>query len=149
MELCILRMHRITTLKACFLVFAGWDRYILTEDEVLENFLEHVIRKYIPRIFYKYKIIYVGGGSNTVALMDRNASHNFLSSKENVIAILDGDQRGEKYAQRDSGIDFLPWESVEKKLFADYNESETLTRVPDYRNGGIDNPNGKICTQRS
>lgn len=41
--------------------FEGYDRYILTEDEVLEGFLEYILHSRSITPFYRYKIIGVGG----------------------------------------------------------------------------------------
>ncbi|TQN50120.1 Methionine import ATP-binding protein MetN [Acidithiobacillus thiooxidans ATCC 19377] len=51
--------------KARLFGFAGWDKYILTEDEVLLSFIEAVIEKYCPQIFFRYKIIFIGGGDSS------------------------------------------------------------------------------------
>lgn len=98
--------------------FRGWDRYILTEDEVLCDFLEFVVRRYCGNLFYSYKIIYVGGSTNTTDLMHRNATENFLAESRNVITVLDGDQRVRRHSRRDN-VYCIPMESVEKALLAE------------------------------
>lgn len=98
--------------------FSGWDRYILTEDEVLLGFIEAVIEKYCPKTFFHYKIIFIGGGTQVVGLMKHNEREQFLSSPEKVIAILDGDQRNERFVG-DPGVHVIPIESVEKAIYAD------------------------------
>ncbi|MEB5958580.1 AAA family ATPase, partial [Escherichia coli] len=47
-------------IKSTLFGFKGWDKYILTEDEVLQNFLEYIINAPGNDYFYEYKIIYVG-----------------------------------------------------------------------------------------
>lgn len=98
--------------------FRGWDKYILTEDEVLGDFLEFVVRRYCGNLFYSYKIIYVGGSNNTTDLMQRNAKENFLAEGEDVITVLDGDQRIRRHGRR-SNVYCIPMESVEKALLAE------------------------------
>ena len=98
--------------------FRGWDKYILTEDEVLGDFLEFVVRRYCGNLFYSYKIIYVGGSTNTTDLMHRNATENFLAESRDVITVLDGDQRIRKHSRRDN-VYCIPMESVEKALLAE------------------------------
>jgi hypothetical protein len=98
--------------------FRGWDKYILTEDEVLGEFLEFVVRRYCGNLFYGYKIIYVGGGTNTTDLMRRNATDKFLAESGDVITVLDGDQRIRKHSRRDN-VYCIPLESVEKALLAE------------------------------
>jgi len=98
--------------------FRGWDKYILTEDEVLGEFLEFVIQRYCGNLFYSYKIIYVGGSTNTTDLMRRNAKENFLAESKDVITVLDGDQRALRQGRRDNVL-CIPLESVEKALLAE------------------------------
>jgi ABC-type dipeptide/oligopeptide/nickel transport system ATPase subunit len=114
-------------IKSLLFGFSGWDKYILTEDIVLQNFLDYIIKRYCPEIFYEYKIIYVGGGPNVVDLMRRNSLEKFLSEPTNVISILDGDQRECAYAQGDA-IYFIPLDSVEKALFAEYKKPDFTPR---------------------
>lgn len=108
-------------IKTLLFGFVDWDRYILTEDEVLHGFLEVVIQRYCGNVFYRYKIIYVGGGPQVSDLLRRNEREGFLSEAENVIAVLDGDQIREDYA-RHPNILFLPIDSVEKALFRYHGE---------------------------
>lgn len=48
-------------IKSLLYGFKGWDKYILTEDEILKELLEYVIQRYCKDIFYQYIIIYIGG----------------------------------------------------------------------------------------
>lgn len=105
-------------IKSILYGFHGWDRYILTEDEVLQDFLAYVLKKHCSDVFYRHKVIYIGGGSNTVNLLLRNAQEKLFSEPENVIAILDGDQRKLKHAQHPN-VYCIPMESVEKELLAE------------------------------
>ncbi|MDH0090413.1 ATP-binding protein [Achromobacter mucicolens] len=104
--------------KARLFGFSGCDRYILTEDEVLLGFIEAVIQKYCTNIFFRYRVIFIGGGSQVVALMKHNEKEEFLSSPDKVIAVIDGDQRNEKFA-RNFGVHLIPIDSVEKALYLD------------------------------
>ena len=101
--------------------FLGFDRYILTEDRVLRDFLETVIRRYCQDVFFEYKIIYIGGGQQVVDLLVRNRSDQFLSEPRNVIAVLDGD-RQEKGIAQEENVYCLPFESVESALHKYYME---------------------------
>ena len=113
--------------------FMGWDRYILTEDLVLQGFLESLIRNYCKDVFFQYKIIYVGGGSQVSDLLFRNETEQFLSDPANVIAILDGDQRTFHHTQHNN-IHCLPIESVEKALLEYYCEEDFPHRLPAGKN---------------
>lgn len=105
-------------IKSTLFGFNGWDKYILTEDDVLKDFMEHLISKYCKQSFYQHKIIYVGGGTNTTDLMKRNETERFFSKdKKNVIAILDGDQKKLPHANKEN-VYCIPMESVEKELLA-------------------------------
>lgn len=103
--------------KARLFGFSGWDKYILTEDQVLLGFIEAVIEKYCPDTFFRYKIIFIGGGSQVTSLMKHNEREQFLSSPDQVIAILDGDQKNEKFLGY-PGVHTVPIESVEKAIYA-------------------------------
>ena len=102
--------------KARLFGFSGWDKYILTEDQVLQEFIRFLIEKFCPNTFFRYKIIFIGGGSQVVALMKHNHDEHFLSSPEKVISILDGDQSNEKYSKH-PGVHMIPMQSIEKSLF--------------------------------
>jgi ABC-type Mn2+/Zn2+ transport system ATPase subunit len=117
-------------IKSILFGFDGWDKYILTEDEVLQKYIEHLIGIYCKDTFYRYKIIYVGGGSNTVDLMQRNRTHEFLSSQDNVICILDGDQKEYKPVTSNKDSVFcIPQESVEKDLFESYKNKDLDSKL--------------------
>ncbi|MCU7803137.1 MAG: ATP-binding protein [Candidatus Thiodiazotropha sp. (ex Lucinoma borealis)] len=110
--------------KSILFGFQGWDKYILTEDRVLKNYLEHLISHAGTQIFFRYIIIYIGGGQNVVDLMKRNESDKFLSSPENVISILDGDQQEISYFKNNNRVLFIPFKSVEKQLEHHHNNNE-------------------------
>ena len=109
--------------------FSGWDRYILTEDIVLSDFLDTLMRHCCPNLFFTYKIIHIGGAGQVVDLLERNRNDQFLSKPENVMAILDGDQSEEKIAAR-ANVECLPFASVEKALEHHYGESDFPHRLP-------------------
>ncbi len=104
--------------KARLFGFSGWDRYILTEDEVLLGFIEAIIRKYCTQPFFSYKLIFIGGGAQVIGLMKNNEKEQFLSSPDKVIAILDGDQKNEKFANHPE-VYMIPIDSVEKAIYAE------------------------------
>lgn len=109
--------------KARLFGFFGWDKYILTEDEVLHGFIEALIEKFCPKIFFRYKVIFIGGGTQVVGLMKHNEREQFLSSPDKVIAILDGDQNNEKHSSH-PGVHLIPMESVEKAIYADRKNAD-------------------------
>ena len=114
-------------IKSRLFGFLGFDRYILTEDRVLRDFLETFIRRYCPNVFFEYMIIYIGGAGQVVDLLVRNRSDQFLSERSNVIAVLDGDQR-QKFAQEEN-VYCLPFENVEAALHEYYMEGDFPYRL--------------------
>lgn len=108
--------------------FRGFDRYILTEDRVLLDFLESFIRRCCPDVFFKYKIIYIGGARQVVDLLVRNRADHFLSDPMNVIAVLDGDKRDEGFVQEDN-VYCLPFDNVEAALHEYYMEVDFPYRL--------------------
>jgi hypothetical protein len=116
--------------------FHGWDKYILTEDKMLKEYLTHLISQNNTEIFFQYNIIYIGGASQVVDLMKRNSTEQFFSSPDNVISVLDGDRIGENYCQNNDKVLFIPFNSVEEQLFLHYQNNElstefTFTRTPE------------------
>ncbi|MBA4079435.1 MAG: sulfate transporter, partial [Cyanobacteria bacterium PR.023] len=105
--------------KARLFGFSGWDRYILTEDEVLLGFIKAIIEKYCPHVFFRYKIIFIGGGTRVTSLMRHNEREQFLASPEKVIAILDGDLGNDRFVKHPR-IYTVPIESVEKAIYKNY-----------------------------
>lgn len=113
-------------IKGLLFGFHGWDKYILTEDEVLKNYLEYTIISLRFPVFYKYKVIYIGGATQVVDLMKRNDSEHFLTEPDNVLSVLDGDQSGKGYVANKERVIFIPYESVEKDLYKFYQEIDPL-----------------------
>ncbi|KPZ54022.1 DNA replication and repair protein RecF [Pseudoalteromonas sp. P1-13-1a] len=116
--------------------FIGFDRYILTEDECLEDYMKFLISSDAQHIFYKLQIVYVAGGSQVVDLMGRNVADKFLSEPENVISVLDGDQKDQRYIKNKSNIMFLPFSNIEKVIYELYESNdERIPRVSSIEGG--------------
>ena len=124
----VLRPASYSYIKSRLFGFIGFDRYILTEDHVLRDFLETFIRCCCKNVFFEYTIIYIGGASQVVDLLVRNRRDQFFSEPNNVIAVLDGDQRETKYAQ-ESNVYCLPFQNVEKALDECYKENDFPYRL--------------------
>jgi ABC-type nitrate/sulfonate/bicarbonate transport system ATPase subunit len=112
--------------KARLFGFSGWDKYILTEDVVLHDFIEAIIGKYCPRTFFRYKVIFIGGASRVSDLMRHNENEQFLADPKNVIAILDGDQKDVKFVNNRDRVYLIPMESVEKAIYAERQLDENF-----------------------
>ena len=110
--------------KSLLFGFKGWDKYILTEDNMLEKYLTYLLEQDGTPIFSEYKIIYIAGGRNVIDLMDRNNTEHFFSSPDNVVCILDGDQKNNEYCKYNDKVFFIPFESVEKQLAIHYKNND-------------------------
>jgi ABC-type Mn2+/Zn2+ transport system ATPase subunit len=106
--------------KSVLFGFKGWDRYILTEDPVLEGFFKFLIARHNIPSFYSFQIIPVGGGDNVAQLRQKNVFEGFFGSEENVMAILDGDYEGTRSGRKKNTY-CIPFQSIEKKILEDYN----------------------------
>jgi len=104
-------------IKSLLYGFQDYDKYILTEDEMLKAYMEYLLQT--ETIFSKYIILYIGGASNTVSLMEMNKQKKIFEHEKNVCTVLDGDVK-EDYNNRED-IYFLPFLSVEKELFNYFN----------------------------
>nr|WP_315488350.1 AAA family ATPase [uncultured Rhodoferax sp.] len=107
--------------KSMLFQFKGFDRYILTEDDVLKQFLEYTIRRYCSPTFYSFQIICLGGQGYITGLMNKNIQYEFLGPSKDVIGIKDGDQAGQKQPKQ---IYCMPLPNVEKALWNLYREPE-------------------------
>lgn len=106
-------------IKSVLFGFSGWDRYILTEDPMLEGFFKFLIVTHNISSFYTFQIIPVGGGDNVIQLLRKNSVESFFAAEANVIAILDGDYAGTRN-ERQTNVYCIPFLSIEKKIFEDY-----------------------------
>lgn len=114
--------------KSLMFGFKGYDRYILTEDEVLKQFLVYAINRYCSPTFYSYQIICLGGHGYVTGMMTRNIEYEFFAPPDDVISVLDGDQSGQKQRKQ---VHCMPLQSVEKALWALYHEEDFAHRLAD------------------
>lgn len=126
-----LELRSFNWIKSELFQFEGYDRYILTEDKVLEGFLHYFINRYCSPTFFSYQIIYVSGNGYVKSLMQKNAKHRFFGPPENVIGVLDGDQAG---TVQDKRLLCIPLPDVEKAFWGLYKEEGFAYRL----NGGED-----------
>lgn len=116
-------------IKSVLFGFSGWDRYILTEDPMLEGFFKFLINTHKIPNFYSFQIIPIGGGDNVVQLLRKNVVEGFLGPGEHVIAILDGDYAGSRN-ERQNNTYCIPFSSIEKKVFEDYQSGKYSLIAP-------------------
>ncbi|HIF9061358.1 TPA: AAA family ATPase [Photobacterium damselae] len=116
--------------KSLLYGFNNYDKYILTEDKVLESFIRYLINKN-DDTFFKYEVIYIGGGSQVVDLLDRNTNQEFFGAHDDIIAVLDGDQEHEGYHKHLNNVFFLPFDNIEVEILNHYERDDsTIPRVP-------------------
>lgn len=123
-------------IKSLLFQFDGFERCILTEDKMLENYIKFILKN--ENIFHKYKIIYIGGCSNVIDLLDRNTQSHFFGDS-NVISILDGDAHS-NYGHREDVLT-IPFENIESYLHIMYNNG----LLDDHITGNINIQNEKSC----
>lgn len=103
-------------IKQALFGFTGYDRIILTEDKMIVKYLN----TFIPQSnSLKILIIDVSGHAETVKIMDKNKEEHFLGT-DNVLTILDGDTRSIPNYEGRTDIKFIPYDSIEKELFKEY-----------------------------
>lgn len=112
-------------IKSVMYGFSGFDKYILTEDKCLAKYIEYLINDSGQESFFKYQVIYVGGATQVIDLMKRNNDLGFLSSGDNVLVVLDGDQKDKGYIKGLSNVVLLPFDNIEIEIFSAY-ENGTL-----------------------
>ena len=118
--ICLFENKSYNYIKSLLYGFQDYDKYILTEDEVLKNYIKFLLKNI--DIFTEYIILPIGGASNTVTLMNINEDKKVFESKENVCTVLDGDVKEEPFCKDKDNIYFLPFLSIEKELFKYFND---------------------------
>ncbi|EGR1444981.1 AAA family ATPase [Vibrio cholerae] len=120
--------------KSVLYGFKGYDRYILTEDKCLEDYIRYVIGKH-ENLFFSHQVIYIGGGSQVVDLLHRNKINEFLSNDDNIMALLDGDQKDKPYHRGLSNVFFLPFSNIEMEIYSRYLAGDPALPKVDHIDG--------------
>ncbi|GCF88433.1 MULTISPECIES: AAA family ATPase [unclassified Shewanella] len=129
-------------IKSIMYGFKGWDRYILTEDECLQDYIEYLVSN--ETCFYKFQVIYIGGATQVIDLKNRNIEMNCFGEQQHVLAVLDGDQVGKGYLSDIDNVVFLPFDNIEMEIFRAYNESPEFPFLkPIEFHGGSDSKRAK------
>jgi len=105
--------------------FLDYDKYILTEDMMLEKYIKKVLLSIETN--KKIKIIYIGGASNTNDLMKRNRREEFICNGDSMITILDGDSKEKEKGDR---VYYSPFLDIEDEVFRKYNSENHLYDIP-------------------
>jgi hypothetical protein len=120
-----LKKRGYSYIKGVMFEFKGSDKYILTEDSVLKEYIEMKMRKIINESKFnkkeKIEVISIGGCENVIDFYKKNKSESFLCDRDDkILVILDGDVRNEilgKNKDIASKLLFLPFESIEKEIY--------------------------------
>ncbi|MDC6120453.1 AAA family ATPase [Serratia rubidaea] len=107
--------------------FQGYDKFIFTEDVTLELYINFKLSTMETK--NRVKVIYIGGCSNVVDLMRRNAATGFICLPKDAIAVLDGDTQ-DQYGQREDVI-ISPYDDIEDEIFRKYKEENAEYNLPD------------------
>lgn len=120
--ICSFEHRSYNYIKSLLYGFQDYDKYILTEDETLKDYIEYLLKD--EKIFSKYIILYIGGASNTVSLMEMNKTKKVFEDKVNVCTVLDGDQLEKtKYKDR-SDIFFSPFDDIEDSCLECFKQNK-------------------------
>ncbi len=122
---CEITKRSYSYIKGILYQFKGWDKYILTEDKLLRDFIEWQLKN--DNLKKKHITIPIGTAGSVIKLMRKNNGEEFFSTGKNVISVLDGDQKNETpytdYEDK-SKILLLPFESIEKELRKLYDKDK-------------------------
>lgn len=120
-EQTIVEKRSYNFIKAELFQFIGYDKIILTEDKILFNYLNYLLR---DESFYNtYKIIPCGGFGETLKIRETNDSHSILGTKD-VKIVLDRDKYM-KYKDKEF-INFIPFDDIEMKCLSLYRNKEII-----------------------
>lgn len=126
----VLDPRSFSYVKSLMFGFHGWDRYILVEDDATKAVIGRLIANYCAPTFFSYFIIEVGGAGQTISLLQRNRTHEFLGPARAVIAILDGDQVEKAHAS-EPGTYCMPLWTVESAFEKIYEEAGFTPKLPE------------------
>ncbi|MCF6194956.1 MAG: ATP-binding protein, partial [Kangiellaceae bacterium] len=130
-----LEQRSLGYIKSALYGFEGYDRYILTEDQVMEGFIRYVINKFSITPYYQHKTIGVGGCSQLQLIIEKNDTESFFADSSNVIGIVDGDVY-QDISNKYSGptkIFCSPVEDIEKYIYLNRESILAGVELPRYR----------------
>ena len=110
----VLKPISFNGVKSVMFQFTGFDRYIITEDAILEQFIRYMIHRYCTPTFYQYQVIFVGGSGYINKMIDHNKKHKIFGSVECVMGVKDGDQKTTKQL---ANVFCVPIPNVETEFF--------------------------------
>ncbi|WP_252176982.1 AAA family ATPase [Endozoicomonas sp. 4G] len=122
-------------IKADLYGFRGFDRYILTEDPILEGFIEFIIRHFSIIPYYQHKTIGVGGANQLRMIVEKNDSDKIFSDSKNVLAVVDRDVFSEvcKGYSGESKILYSPVQDLELFIYENRDKLFPEVELPSYK----------------
>ncbi|WP_419765389.1 MAG: AAA family ATPase [Arcobacter sp.] len=120
--ICTYEKKSYNYIKSLLYGFHDYDKYILTEDTMLNSFIEYLLKN--ENIFPKYILLEIGGDVQVISLMDRNHVKEIFDKQQNVISVLDGDKSHMGAYNKREDILFLPFKSIEKDFFEYFKSGE-------------------------
>lgn len=106
-------------IKSDLFGFVGYEKYILTEDKILEEFIFYIINCFSIFPYYQYQIIGVAGINQLQNILEKNDSDSIFSDSVNVKCVVDADSFeyiSKKYAGRTEIIP-SPVMDIEKYIY--------------------------------
>ncbi|MCG8054036.1 MAG: hypothetical protein JAZ15_22890 [Candidatus Thiodiazotropha endolucinida] len=115
--------------------FRGYDRYILTEDPVLEGFIEFLIRHYSIDCHYQHITIGVAGDNQLKMIVDKNDTQQIFTSSDKVLCVVDGDVFLGLKQKYDGPTRILstPVDDLESYLYLNRNVLLSDVELPNYQ----------------
>ena len=120
--ICTYEKKSYNYIKSLLYGFHDYDKYILTEDIMLNSFIKYLLKD--ENLFPKYILLEIGGDVQVISLMDRNHIKEIFDKQQNVISVLDGDRRHKSAYKTRKDILFLPFKSIEKDFFEYFKSGE-------------------------
>ncbi|MFK5915568.1 MAG: AAA family ATPase [Woeseiaceae bacterium] len=139
----ILEQRSFGFVKSALYGFEGYDRYILTEDVVMEGFIEYIIGYFSMSSYYQHMTIGVGGWNQLKLIIEKNDCEKIFTDSSNVIGVVDGDAYPKISQEYSGGTRILcsPVDDIEKFIFLNresllpeidlpaYSESKNVKRA--------------------
>lgn len=109
--------------------FDEYDKYIITEDIVLEKFIKFILGE-IGELSLKKRVktLYIGGADEVKDFIQGARYKVLKKSKKDIIAILDGDKVNIKLGKR---ILHIPFDNVESEIFDKCKGKEREYNLPE------------------
>lgn len=130
-----LEMRSFGYIKSDLYGFYGCDRYIVTEDDVLEGFVRFLITSSATSMYYKYEVIGLGGYDQLRKIIEKNAELGILAPVEHVLCVLDGDAHNNFVSGCSIGVPVAVSPVLDIELYIYDNRDEIFPHlgVPPYK----------------